>query len=352
MGEKEFELFDVSDAIVDGKFNPSHPNVCRYHANVNLEMGPEHWQYHQWTPPTGDVSRYTLTQWVGDGRYSDVFRGLQDGTTVVAVKVLKPVVPVRVRRELKILSVLNKHPNITGLVDFVVDGCNGIPCIVMPYAEDRPWRDLFKTMDLAGVRLYIYRILEALAFTHSRGIMHRDVKPLNIMCRDPSRSVILGDWGLSEFYHPTQRYSTHVGTSYYKSPEILLGYAFYDYGVDIWAVGVILLELLTHKIHLFDANTNSRIARQIAEIIGGQPFLDYVARYQIPISAKLTEKLRQCEPIPLENMIPYAHRAFRDADALDLARRMLTVDHKDRISADEALAHPFFDPVRDSSFRR
>lgn len=351
MNEK-LELFDVSDAIIDNRYNPSHPNVCRYHANINLDLGPDHWQYRQWAPEVGDISRYTLTQWLGDGRYSDVFSGLQDGSSVVAIKVLKPIRGVRVRREVKILKVLNGHPGITNLIDFVVDGRNGIPCIVMNCAKSRPWRDLFSSMNMDDIRLYLFRLLEALAHTHSHGIMHRDVKPLNIMCYDPAESVVLGDWGLSEFYHPTQRYTTHVGTSYYKAPEILLGYEFYDYGVDVWAAGVILLELLTHKIHLFDANTNSRIVRQIAEILGGQTFIDYAARYRIQLSTKLTEKLRACEPIPLENTIPYAHRSFRDADALDLVQKMLVVDHKERISAEEALEHRFFDAVRDSRFKR
>ena len=75
-------------------------------------------------------------------------------------------------------------------------------------------------------------------FSHSNGIMHRDVKPGNIMF-DPDNKVLkLVDWGLAEFYHPGEPYSLYGTTRPYKAPEQLVGMEFYDYSMDMWSVGM------------------------------------------------------------------------------------------------------------------
>ena len=86
-------------------------------------------------------------------------------------------------------------------------------------------------------------------FSHSNGIMHRDVKPGNIMF-DPDNKVLkLVDWGLAEFYHPGEPYSLYGTTRPYKAPEQLVGMEFYDYSMDMWSVGMayicIKCEVLT-----------------------------------------------------------------------------------------------------------
>ena len=346
MNLESVELIDVSSAIVNYRFNEAHTNVSRYLANVNLDKGPDHWSYKAWEPAVGDIDRYTLKNWIGNGRYSDVFAGLQDGERLVAIKVLKPIEALRVRRETKILSILSAHPGITKMIDLVVDRKYHIPSIVMEYADGRPWKKLFWEMRMDDMRWYLYRLLQALDFTHKNGIMHRDVKPLNIMCRDPKISLVLGDWGLAEFYHPTRRYTTHIGTPYYKSPEVVMGYEFYDYSIDIWCVGVILMEMLSLRIHFFDSDSNLKLIKQIARVVGGQKFVDYAAKYEIPAPPSLIEKLRQYQGVDFAELIPPARAEFREPDALDLVSKLMVVDHKERLSAEEALKHPFFDPIR------
>lgn len=105
--------------------------------------------------------------------------------------------------------------------------------------------------------------LQALDFVHSRGIMHRDVKPNNIMydrsnrkvrsviqCRPLSSKTIntqlrLIDWGLADFYHPGTEYPPRVGSRPYKSPELLVEYRQYDYSLDLWCVGCILASMVS-----------------------------------------------------------------------------------------------------------
>jgi casein kinase II subunit alpha len=339
--------FDMGNACIGDLFNPDHPNISRIHTNVNLELGAGHWKFRGWNPAFGDITRYKLTEWLGDGRYSDVFLAICDDTTVCAVKLLKPVNCDRVRRELKILTEVQGHHCILRLLDIVIDGKVGIPAMVTEAIQgNAPWRSLFAGMSLTDCRFYIFRVLEALAHTHSCGVMHRDVKPLNVLCSDPRNVVKLADWGLAEFYHPMRNYSVHVGTRYYKSPEILLGYVYYDYEIDVWAVGVMLLEILSQRLHVFDGADIQRQLDAVVEVIGGKEIIAWAEKYRITVAPPVRQKLIVAGGIPFENLIPFGRRKFRDKGALDLVQRMLCVDHKERITAEQALTHPFFAIVR------
>jgi casein kinase II subunit alpha len=278
-----------------------------------------------------------------------VFLAVRDDSLVCAIKLLKPVNTDRVRRELKVLTEVQGQASVLKLIDIVIDGKVGIPAMVTEAVEgNQPWRELFAAMTLDDCRYYIYRVLQALAHTHSRGVMHRDVKPLNILCIDPKVQVKLADWGLAEFYHPMRRYSVHVATRYYKSPEILMDYEYYDYSMDIWAVGVMLLEILSLKLHVFDGNDNDHQLDAVAEVVGGRGMLAWAEKYRVKLTAGVRDMLTQARGVAFETLVPYGRRKFRDRDGLALVERMLTIDHKERITAEEALQHPFFQIVRDA----
>jgi casein kinase II subunit alpha len=350
MGERRPDPFDIGNATIGDRFNPDHPNISRVHTNVNLDLGSAHWEYRGWNPDFGDISRYKVTQWIGKGRYSDVFLALRDDKEVCAVKLLKPVNTDRVRRELKVLIEVQGHACILKLQDIVLDGKEGIPAMITELIEGNlPWRKLFESMTLDDGRYYIYRVLQALDHTHRRGVMHRDVKPLNILCFDPKREVKLADWGLAEFYHPMRRYSVHVATRYYKAPELLLEYDYYDYAVDMWPVGVMLLEILSQKLHVFDGGQDDHQLDSIMEVVGGNPFIAWAQRYRVTLDAGLRQKMLEVKGVPFESLIPYARRKFRDRDAIDLVTRLLTIDHKERITAEQALLHPFFRVIREAA---
>ena len=90
----------------------------------------------------------------------------------------------------------------------------------------------------------MYKLLTALEYAHSNGIMHRDVKPLNIMYDQVSKNLKLIDWGLAEFYIPNQSYNVRVATRYYKSPELLVEDTKYHYSMDIWSAGCTMAEII------------------------------------------------------------------------------------------------------------
>ena len=97
------------------------------------------------------------------------------------------------------------------------------------------------------MKFYIYEILKGLDYCHSMGIIHRDVKPHNIMIDHKKRRLRIIDWGLAEFYHPAQNYNVRVASRYFKGPELLVNYNYYDYSLDIWSLGCMFAGMLFHR---------------------------------------------------------------------------------------------------------
>jgi len=94
------------------------------------------------------------------------------------------------------------------------------------------------------VRIYIYKILEALEFSHSHGIMHRDVKPLNIVINNTTKELRLIDWGLADYYFSDKEYNVRVASRYYKGPELLVDDKLYHYSLDIWSLGCTMAGMI------------------------------------------------------------------------------------------------------------
>lgn len=105
------------------------------------------------------------------------------------------------------------------------------------------------------VRFYLYELLkviftikQALDFCHSRGIMHRDVKPQNIIVNPKKQVLKLIDWGLAEFYHMGQDYNVRVASRYFKGPELLVDYNYYDYSLDVWSTGAMFASMVSFSL--------------------------------------------------------------------------------------------------------
>lgn len=118
-----------------------------------------------------------------------------DRTTVL--KVLKPVKKSKIKREIKILKALNGHPGIIGLRDVVRDPASKSITLVFDHLDNVDFRSLISTMSDLDIRFYLFELLKALDYCHSKGIMHRDVKPQNIIVNPHKRILKLIDWGLA-----------------------------------------------------------------------------------------------------------------------------------------------------------
>lgn len=109
------------------------------------------------------------------------------------IKVLKPVKKKKIKREIKILQNLAGGPNIVALLDVVRDSQSKTPSLIFEYVNNTEFRTLYPRFNDFDVRYYIFELLKALDFCHSKGIMHRDVKPHNVMIDHENRKASLGN---------------------------------------------------------------------------------------------------------------------------------------------------------------
>lgn len=123
------------------------------------------------------------------------------------------------------------------LLDVVRDPQSRTPSLVFEWINNTDFKTLYPTLSDYDVRYYIFELLRALEFCHSQGIMHRDVKPHNVMIDHEKRTLRLIDWGLAEFYHPGRSYNVRVASRYFKGPELLVNLQEYDYSLDMWSLG-------------------------------------------------------------------------------------------------------------------
>lgn len=137
----------------------------------------------------GVVKSYQLTG-QGRGKYSEVFEGINVANyQKCVIKVLKPVKKKKIKREIKILQNLSGGPNIVALLDVVRDSQSKTPSLIFENVNNTDFRTLYPRFVDYDVRYYIFELLKALDFCHSKGIMHRDVKPHNVMIDHEKRKV-------------------------------------------------------------------------------------------------------------------------------------------------------------------
>ena len=154
----------------------------KYYASVCEEAEPDYDDYENMECLFGPQDDYEFTMKLGRGRYSEVYRAvnlLQNRDVVV--KILKPVKKLKVRREIKILKTLQGGPFIIELLDQVADPSTRTPSLIFEYFENADIRELWRQLELEDVKRYVLQILIGLEYAHSHGIIHRDIKPGNVL---------------------------------------------------------------------------------------------------------------------------------------------------------------------------
>lgn len=195
------------------------------------------------------------------------------------------------------------------------------------------------------IRFYMYQVLEALEYAHQRGIMHRDVKPNNILIDPRNREVRLIDWGLAEYYFPHTEYNANVASRYFKGPELLVSLKSYDYSLDLWSFGCVLAGLTFNMHPFFCGSDNYDQLRKIVKVLGCDDFFDYLNLYDI--SKPFIDEIlaRNYEKIPLVNFTCNKNYHKVSDLSINLLESLLKYDHMERLTAKESLNHPYFYPV-------
>uniref|UniRef100_A0A8D9DR15 cyclin-dependent kinase n=1 Tax=Cacopsylla melanoneura TaxID=428564 RepID=A0A8D9DR15_9HEMI len=292
----------------------------------------------------GRIESYFKLNKLGQGTYATVFKGKSRLTdNLVALKEIKleheEGAPCTAIREVSLLREL-RHANIVTLHDIIhTEKCL---TLVFEYLE----RDLKRYMDdccnilnMNNVRLFLFQLLRGLAYCHSRRILHRDLKPQNLLINERGE-LKLADFGLARAKSvPTKTFSNEVVTLWYRPPDVLLGSTEYSTSIDMWGVGCIFHEMASGR-PLFPGSTIEDELRLICTVLGPPPS---------ELKSKLESKLDLCVTSAAvnnspENKLLYG-QAENDTDALDLVHRFLMYEAKKRLSAHNAMRHTYFDSL-------
>ncbi|KAF8640670.1 hypothetical protein AX17_000327 [Amanita inopinata Kibby_2008] len=287
-------------------------------------------------------TKYIQLEKLGEGTYATVYKGRSKATNeIVALKEIhldaEEGTPSTAIREISLMKEL-KHINVVRLHDVIHTETKLI--LIFEYCE----QDLKKYMDQHGergaldpntVRSFMYQLLKGTAFCHENQVLHRDLKPQNLLINRKGE-LKLGDFGLARaFGVPVNTFSNEVVTLWYRAPDVLLGSRTYSTSIDVWSCGCIFAEMIS-GVPLFRGRDNQDQLLHIMRIIG------------TPTEAQFQKMQRDSPEIQLKSCPRYPKMPFSQIlpkaspHAIDLLERLLKFDPAERISAAEALSHPYF----------
>ncbi|KAG2221162.1 hypothetical protein INT45_007739 [Circinella minor] len=325
-------------------------SIARVYANVNVQKPKEYYDYDSLQVQWGEQDHYEIYRKIGRGKYSEVFEGVNtlNGEKCV-IKVLKPVKKKKIKREIKILQNLTGGPNIIGLLDIVRDPQSRVPSLIFECVNNTEFKILYPRFSDYDVRYYMHELLKAIEYSHSRGIMHRDVKPHNVMIDHEKRQLRLIDWGLADFYHPGTEYNVRVASRCFKGPELLVDFQLYDYSLDMWSFGCMLAGMVFRKEPFFNGQDNYDQLVKIARVLGTSKLYEYLNKYNLQLDPHFDKVMGRYAPKPWSKFVNLSNQRYMSNELFDLLDNLLRYDHQERLTAQEAMAHPFFAPVREAA---
>ncbi|CAL5024339.1 unnamed protein product [Urochloa decumbens] len=289
------------------------------------------------------MEQYEKVEKIGEGTYGVVYKGknLQTNATIALKKIRLEQedegVPSTAIREISLLKEM-QHSNIVRLQDVV----HNDKCIylVFEYLD----LDLKKHMDSSPdfknhriVKSFLKQILLGIAYCHSHRVLHRDLKPQNLLIDRDNNLLKLADFGLARaFGIPVRTFTHEVVTLWYRAPEILLGARHYSTPVDVWSVGCIFAEMVNQK-PLFPGDSEIDELFKIFRILGTPNEETWPGVTSLPDYKSTFPKWPS---VDLATVVPALEPA-----GIDLLSKMLRLDPSKRINARAALKHEYFKDI-------
>ncbi|CAO3673849.1 unnamed protein product [Rhizopus stolonifer] len=282
-------------------------------------------------------ARYIRQEKLGEGTYATVFKGKSRMTgEIVALKEIhldpEEGAPSTAIREISLMKEL-KHTNIVRLMDVIHTESKLVLVFEYMNQDLKKYMDTRHSLDVTTIKSFMYQLLKGIAYCHENRVLHRDLKPQNLLINTQGE-LKLGDFGLARaFGIPVNTFSNEVVTLWYRAPDVLLGSRMYSTSIDIWSAGCIMAEMYTGR-PLFPGTTNEDQLQKIFRILGTPteqtwPGISQLSEYKQPHVVYPQQSINQVLPSV-------------DVCGLDLLNRMLQYQPQLRISAKEALNHTYF----------
>ncbi|CAJ2677996.1 cell division control protein 2 [Trifolium pratense] len=291
------------------------------------------------------MEQYEKVEKIGEGTYGVVYKARDRLTNeTIALKKIRleqedEGVPSTAIREISLLKEM-QHRNIVRLRDVVHSEKRLY--LVFEYLD----LDLKKHMDSSPefskdprqIKMFLYQILCGIAYCHSHRVLHRDLKPQNLLIDRSSNSLKLADFGLARaFGIPVRTFTHEVVTLWYRAPEILLGSRQYSTPVDVWSVGCIFAEMINQR-PLFPGDSEIDELFKIFKIMGTPNEDTWPGVTSLPDFKSAFPKWPSMD---LATLVPNLEPA-----GLDILSSMLRLDPSRRITARGALEHEYFKDIK------
>ncbi|EJU04036.1 Pkinase-domain-containing protein [Dacryopinax primogenitus] len=291
--------------------------------------------------PCRSVYTYERLNHIEEGSYGVVFRARdRDTGDIVALKKLKldqekGGFPITSLREVMALMTC-RHKHVVPIREIVVGDTLTQIFIVMDFIE-HDLKTLLTVMPTpflqSEIKTLLLQLLSAVAHCHANWVLHRDLKTSNLLMNNRGQ-IKVADFGLARtFGDPLGKMTELVVTLWYRAPELLLGAKTYSTAIDVWSVGCIFGELLLNE-PLFQAKGEIEMLSMISKLLGPPTEQTWPGVEDLPLASTINWPARTSS---LRSRFPYITEA-----GLDLLDRFLTYDPEKRISAEEAMGHPYF----------
>jgi serine/threonine protein kinase len=248
-------------------------------------------------------------------------------------------------REISLLKSLSDEPYFVKILDVIKDDSHKDKLIycIFEYCSSTLAKFFFKQskpIPLETIQRMMNQLLTAVDTMHGRLILHRDIKPDNILL-DKDGNIKIADFGLAKKASFMQRRKSNTIVSlWYRAPEIVLGSEDYLLGVDIWSIGCIFAEFFTLK-PVFQVRNETEALERAFKILGSPTESNSGHLFKLKKYNDLCTHIPHFEIHPLKHYFSMIDNPL----ALDLLSGLLALDPRNRITAKEALRHDFFKPV-------